>query len=191
MGGRNRRLVWVACALLAAGLWARPAVAHPHLWIAVEARVVYDGGSFTGIAQHWKFDDFYSGYALHRIDEDGDGVHDQDELAALSQELRETLTEFEYFTSAELAGEPLRFGEPSEHRLEVKDGTVHLAFTLPFSSPVPRGERALRFSVADPARFAAFNLTGADFLAAGRDLPHGCVVRVDAPAASWPSSLGA
>jgi ABC-type uncharacterized transport system substrate-binding protein len=193
VGYRTLRLTWFACALLAAAVWARPTMAHPHVWISVEARVVHENGFFTGIAQTWSFDEFYTAYAVQGLDTNRDGIYERGELAELTRKFSGALAELSYFTSAELRGETIRFGSPSDFRLEVKDGILSLSFTLPFGSPVPQGAQGLTFSVSDPARFIAFELVKVGFLASGGGLPDTCrigIVEPDADALTAPPPGG-
>lgn len=153
-------------------------MAHPHVWIGVEARVVYENGSFTGIAQTWSFDEFSSAYAIQGLDANGDGAYDESELAELTRRYRDATSSDGYFTIAELPGEMIRLGHPTDFRLDVKDGILSQSFTLPFGSPIPPGPRELRFAVFDPSYFIAFELGKVDFQATGRGVPSTCRIRM-------------
>ena len=164
--------------MLVAAIWARPVLAHPHVWIGVEARVVYANGSFTGIAQTWTFDEFSSAYAIQGLDTNGDGAYDDNELAELTRRYRDATNSDGYFTIAELPGEMIRLGRPTDFRLDVKDGILSQTFTLLFGSPIPPGPRELRFAVFDPSYFIAFELGRVDFQATGGSVPSTCRIRM-------------
>lgn len=189
VGCRTFRLTWFACALLCAAVWARPVLAHPHVWITVEAQVVYENGFFTGIAQTWIFDEFYTSYAVQGLDANGDGAYDQGELAELTSKYRYALGDDAYFTLAELRGEKTPFGSPTDFHLDVKDGILSQSFILPFSSPIPREVPELRFAVFDPSYFIAFELDKVGFLSRGTSVPSTCSIRIMAESDVGPLTL--
>jgi ABC-type uncharacterized transport system substrate-binding protein len=95
--------------------------AHPHVWIAVESTIVYENGAITGLAQRWIFDEFYTASAVQGLDANNDGNYDRAELTELAQLNIEGLKEFEYFTFANLAGQPLGFDQPKDYWLELAE----------------------------------------------------------------------
>jgi ABC-type uncharacterized transport system substrate-binding protein len=97
------------------------ASAHPHVWIAAEATVVYENGTITGIQQKWIFDEFYTASAIQGLDANNDGNYDRSELAELAQVNIEGLKEFDYFTFANLANQRLEFDTPKDYWLELTD----------------------------------------------------------------------
>jgi len=121
--GPRRRSKSAALAGAAALLLCLPAAAraHPHVWIAVESTVLYDNGTITGIAQRWIFDEFYTASAVQGLDANNNGVYERSELAELAQLNIDGLKEFDYFTFANLAGQPLGFDAPKDYWLEVAE----------------------------------------------------------------------
>lgn len=95
-----------------------PLQAHPHVWVSVEATVLYDNGTITGLQQRWTFDEFYSAQAGEGLDTNRDGKLDRSELAELAQVNMEGLKEFEYFTNARLGGAALAFADAKDVVLE-------------------------------------------------------------------------
>lgn len=110
--------VGALAAALALSLSAAPLQAHPHVWVSVEATVLFDNGTITGLQQRWLFDEFYSAQAGEGLDKNRDGKLDRSELAELAQVNMEGLKEFEYFTNARLAGAALAFDDPKGVKLE-------------------------------------------------------------------------
>ena len=106
-----RRLI--ACLTLIAALaaWARPAQAHPHVWVTSTSELVYGAdGAITGIRHSWKFDDMFSTYALQDIQTKTKGVYTREELAPLAQINVDSLKEFDFFTFARTGGKKLAEG---------------------------------------------------------------------------------
>jgi ABC-type uncharacterized transport system substrate-binding protein len=106
------------CAALIGAVYAAPAVAHPHVWISVEATVVYDKGAVVGLRQRWTFDEFYSAMAIQGLDTNNDGHYDRSELAELAKVNIEGLKDFAYFTFARLGEQQLAVDAPSDSWME-------------------------------------------------------------------------
>jgi ABC-type uncharacterized transport system substrate-binding protein len=97
---------------------AAPAVAHPHVWVEVQATVLIENGAISGIEQRWTFDEFYSMQAGDGLDKNNDGKLDHEELAELAQVNMEGLKEFDYFTEVRQAGRFIDFETPKDVILE-------------------------------------------------------------------------
>lgn len=105
----------------ALALGATAAGAHPHVWVTTETTVLYENGTITGLRQKWSFDDFYTAMALQGLDTNNDGVYDRSELTELAKINMEGLKEFDYFTTAKLQTEKLKFEAPKDFWLEHSD----------------------------------------------------------------------
>lgn len=122
-------LIGVALVGTALTVGPRTAKAHPHVWVTTETTVLYENGTIVGLRQKWSFDDFYTAMALQGLDTNNDGVYDRSELAELAKVNMEGLKEFDYFTTAKLATEQLKFEAPKDFWLEHADppeGTVEV-----------------------------------------------------------------
>ncbi|MGL5116109.1 MAG: DUF1007 family protein, partial [Beijerinckiaceae bacterium] len=73
----------IALVLLAfAGLSTAPAFAHPHVFVAAKAEVIYDGqGNMLGVNHVWTFDEQYSAFATMGFGKGADGKLDAVKLA--------------------------------------------------------------------------------------------------------------
>ena len=101
---RSRHPALVAAALIAALVasvltLARPALAHPHVFIEAKAEIVYDGkGNVVAIRHHWRFDDAFSAFAIQGLDANGDGKYTREELSELADVNINSLKDWGYFT---------------------------------------------------------------------------------------------
>lgn len=159
-----------------------PALAHPHVWVTVEATLMYGQGTLTGIKHTWTFDEFYSAMAVEGLDTNKDGKYDRNELAELAKVNVTSLKDFSYFTFPTLAGQGLKLSDPSEYWLEHKDGILSLHFVLPLASPVLPEAKGFAFAVYDPSFFIAFDLAKTEQpVRLGEGAPKGCAVKVGTP----------
>ena len=180
------RATCLAALMLAAGLAgaARPALAHPHVWVTASATVLYDHNAIAGLQQAWTFDEFYTQQAIEGLDKNGDGKYDRQELSELAQVNMDGLKEFNYFTFAKLGTEDLKFKPPVDYWLEYSDKKIlTLHFTLPLEKPVPADATGFAFSVSDPSYFIAFDLAKDKPIKLGPGAPPGCAATITDPAA--------
>jgi len=164
-----------------------PAHAHPHVWVSVETKVLFNqGGAITGFRHKWIFDEFYTAFALQGMDVDGDGKYSSAELEPLARTNIESLGDFDYFTFAELGDERLIRNDPVDYELVYDGALLTLHFTLPLAEPVPADKAGqFGFSVYDPTFFVSFSLAEEQPVTLAGNAPAGCTTEIaDAPAAS-------
>ncbi len=155
--------------------------AHPHVWVAVETTVVYDGGMVTGFRYKWTFDKAYSATAIHGLDGNRDGTYSREELSELAKANIDGLKEFNYFTYAKLGDMPLALGEPVDYWHDVKEDVLSLHFELKLAVPVFAEAQGFSFSVYDPSFFIAFNFAKDVPIHLSDGAPSGCSARVELP----------
>jgi hypothetical protein len=112
----GRLMMATAGIILAA---SAPALAHPHVWVAHEAKAVFENGALTGLNYRWVFDEIYTASAIEGLDKNNDGKLDAAELDELLKVNIEGLKEFDYFTSALLAGKAVPFGDAKNFQMEL------------------------------------------------------------------------
>ncbi|WP_018266143.1 DUF1007 family protein [Methylosinus sp. LW4] len=143
---------------LAMALAAVPAVAHPHVWVAMRSEIVFTpDGKIKGVRHAWTFDEMYSAFALQGLGKDGKPPS-REELAPLAKTNAESLAEFDYFTFAKYQNAKAAFGPPEDVWLEADDKRiVTMHFTLPLEKPLP-AQKPFSFQTYDPTYFVAFDL---------------------------------
>ena len=173
-----RTLVAMASVL---AIVSAPASAHPHVWVNVEATVVYDNGKIVGIRNKWSFDEMYSAMAITGLDTNNDGVYSREELADLAKVNMEGLEELGYYTFAKLGKADLKFTKSTEYFHEVdKEGLLSLTFVLPLTEPVLAEAEGFNFAVYDPTFFIAFVYAKDDPIKLA-GAPAGCKVSIAVP----------
>ena len=164
---------------LMACLAARPAHAHPHVWVTVESTALVGADAVVaGIRHKWTFDELYSSFAIQGLDKKGGNNPTSEELKELAQLNVESLKEFGYFTYPQANGEKLGWKAPIDYYLEVNDGLLSLFFTLPLEKPVPAATTPLAFSVYDPTYFIAFQYAKDKPLSLATGAPANCLIEM-------------
>jgi ABC-type uncharacterized transport system substrate-binding protein len=185
---------WLLRGIAAAGavLFAcLPARAHPHMWVTVEATVLYANGAFVGIRHKWTFDEYYTTTAIEGLDKNRDGIYDRSELAELAKVNIDGLKDFDYFTYPALDGQAVKLAEPADYWLEHKDGLLSLHFITPFASPVLADAKGFTFSIHDPSFFIAFELAKGDKpVRLGEGAPDTCHIKMASPEQRDTAALG-
>lgn len=125
----RRRIGLLLLAAVIVSIATGRALAHPHVWISVEAKVLYKQGTIVAIQQRWTFDPVYTAMAVDGLDADKDGKLSRDELQPLAKVNMEGLKEFGYFTAVKLAGTALEVETPSEYWLEYGPGPAPAGMT--------------------------------------------------------------
>ena len=162
----------IAAAMLGGAL---PAAAHPHIWVTMNADVVFnDGGEVDGINLSWTFDDAYAQMALDGLDANGDGVYSQDELAPLTKDNLDALRDYDFFTVVRFNGEKQKIGEATDYGQIYSNDKLELHFHVPLEKPVdPRkGEFALK--VYDPDFFVDLEYAKDDPVTVIGTMPSSC-----------------
>jgi len=168
------RLVLAAAVLLGV---ARPAGAHPHVWVSAKAEVLFDSkGAIEAIRYAWVFDEMYSAFVTEGQAKGGK-LLTRDDLAPLAKSNVEDLAAFGYFTFAKATRAKVEFGTPTDVALEERaDKRVVLTFTLPLVTPASAA-KAFSFQVYDPTYFVAFELERQDPVSLV-GAPKGCSANV-------------
>lgn len=174
---------FIAVLIAFAGLAAAgpPALAHPHVFVAVKSVILFGSdGRVTGVRHSWAFDDMYSAFALQGLGERG-GAPSQQELDALAKVNAEQLEEAGYFTFVRAGGRRVEFGPATDYRTSVDDRRLlTLHFTAPLKEPASAG-RALTMQVYDPTYYVAFDFEKTNPVEMSSP-PPGCSLNVIQPA---------
>lgn len=184
-----RKLVSMALpALMAMLLLASPALAHPHVWVTASPALVFDAeGRVTAIRHHWVFDKAFSAYATQGLDKNRDGLLTKEELAGLTRENLDGLTEFGWFSNLKLNGVKTTFEPPVDGFMALENGQLALDFLLPLDTPKSPG-KALMLDISDPTYFVAFSIAdGADAIKLENG-PTGCVTNISRPKTPPPTT---
>jgi ABC-type uncharacterized transport system substrate-binding protein len=154
--------------------------AHPHVFVAAKAEVIYDGaGNVLGVNHVWTFDEQYSAFATVGFPKGADGKIDPAKLAELAKINVESLVDFGYFTEAKAAGRKVEFGSPQNYRMEENGNAVTLFLSLPLKKPA--SGKTFSLEVSDSSFFVAFTFDGAADAVVLSKAPEGCKISVNRP----------
>jgi ABC-type uncharacterized transport system substrate-binding protein len=179
------RRIAAAVALISFVAAAKPAGAHPHVFIDSRVTFVFDAGRVTALRLNWTFDDLFSGDLVNQFDPEGDGRFDEIESRDIGDNVLPNLKQFHYFTYIWVDGKELDQIDPADFVASLEDGIVTFHMKVPLPQPVDPRTQALAVEVYDREYFVAVDLAQNDPVAlenAG-ELPCGATVRDDTESA--------
>lgn len=139
-----------------AGAAAGAARAHPHVWIDARSEVIFDDRQrIAALRVSWRFDEFYSLFAIEGLDSDGDGTLSEAELRPLAELNVTSLQAYRYFTYIVADGAELPYGPVSEYASRFEDGILSLEFVIPLEKPIDPRSAQVSFKSYDPTFYIA------------------------------------
>ncbi len=157
---------------------ATPVVANPHVW--VESRITFEleDSRVEALTFEWRFDDFYSAYAIRTHDLDGDGVLAPEEVQGLRAGSFDPLARFGYHVHVWVGG-----ARREEHTVErfsarVEDGRLVIEFSVPVTPPADPAEGAVVVSLFDGRNEVDFRFAESNFLLADGEVGSDCRFRI-------------
>ncbi len=168
----TRVLTAVALALLP----STTALAHPHLFVAVDVTVIYEGDRPTGVQVAWIYDDYFSLLLTTDlgIDLDGDMVLTRAEETILAEAVTTWPADFGGDLEVVQNGAPVTLGPPRDHRMSFDAGIVREVHVRPL---MDAADAPLRLRVYDPFYYIAYHLNGPVRITGRED----CTVQITAP----------
>ena len=176
----KRRL---ACLVSLAGLFGLPAgaLAHPHVFVEPHVEIVGNAkGEFIAIRNVWRMDELFSSSVVVDFDKNANGKLDDDELDAVGETVRQSITEWGFYTFAEVGSDDVKLTPPDKLHTLFENGQLIFFFEMPVKDPVDLTVKPVKVSNFDDSFFVAFDFKGAeDFKLI--DLPADCRKNLHAP----------
>lgn len=151
---------------------AQQAEAHPHAWIDVKVKVLFDEQKrISALEETWIFDPLYTAFALDGVKRGKDGSPDQKALDALMHVNMNNVKEYGYLTEVISHGVKSKFSGVHDIKSSEKNKRLVLTFTLLLDKPVDPTKGPVEYSVFDPTYYiemlhaedgGAIQLSGAD-----------------------------
>lgn len=151
-------IVGLAALLFALEFAPRPAAAHPHVWIDMTTKVLFDkDGRVRALGIYWVFDPFYSSFLDLRVKElakKGDKVAH----ATFAKNMASRIKEHGYFTEATADKKRLDFAghgktEAGQIKGGKEEGRFWVRFELTLKEPVDPKRQTFTYAVYDPTYY--------------------------------------
>jgi ABC-type uncharacterized transport system substrate-binding protein len=149
-----RRTPWLAGVFLLAAAAAHRAEAHPHAWIDVTVKVLFDGqGRIYALEETWLFDPLYTAFSLEGVKRGPNGAPDQKAVDALMHENMKNIKEYGYLTEVLSDGAKAKFSGVRDVKSTEKDKRLQLTFTLLLETPADAAKSAVEYAIFDPTYY--------------------------------------
>lgn len=144
---------WALSLLLIVICTARPAGAHPHVFVDNSLELVFDAAGLTGVKVRWVFDALSSSQYLMDLDTNGDGTLTREEWIAQRNDISGFLAEEGYYLHVAANGRKIAIPSVTDFMATVEDGMLVYSFFAPLR--VPRGV-SMQLAVYDPSYYTDF-----------------------------------
>jgi len=133
--------------------------AHPHVWIEVRNAITFDDKQqIVAIGVNWRFDEFYSAFAVQGLDTNNDGKYSPKELASLLEDNLKEMAKADYFTQTIVDGKVQPYSKAINPRVSFEDGLLSMQFSLILKTPVKTAGKIISISTYDPTYYIAMDL---------------------------------
>src|SRR5262249_27650132 len=127
------------------------ASAHPHVWVTMKCRIIFDdSGLVTGLLHSWSFDEMTSAFAMMGKKSKNDAFT-REELAVSAREQIVALSKQDFFTTLRVGDARHQLGNASDYWLEFDGKLLTLHFSLSLNPALP--PTALTVDIYDPSYF--------------------------------------
>lgn len=172
--------LWLLAAVTAA---PGEVAAHPHGWIDLRSRVVFDDqGRAAAFEFEWLFDEFYTLFIAEEFI--ADGRPPSEFLAEIANTNLANLAEHDYFADVKLDSQPVAVGEVTQYETGLRDERLWLRFSLPLQDPVDPRSGRLTFAVYDPTYFIEILHEEGEPIVLSGSGSQGCSAEIEPPSPS-------
>ena len=128
------------------------AMAHPHVFADVSVVAEFGPGGFTGIKNHWDYDELYSAAMAASMGYDGKAFS-KEANEKLKAAILGPLQESNFYNYIQIEADFLKAEGVKNFKATMKDGKLVLDFTVKFTVPVTADYTMLVIVVSDPTNY--------------------------------------
>ena len=168
------------CTFAAGFFPAETSSAHPHVFIEANMEIVRnEAGQFTELRHVWRFDELFSSTIIIDFDNNTNGKLDEAELKEVTDVVKESIAEYDFYTAMRSGNEALEFYEPDEIGAYFEDGRMIMFLALEVAKPYDFSDAPLKISASDTSYYVAFDFDMENISISGNT--HGCSTNVEHP----------
>lgn len=168
-------------AVMALGLCAPSAHAHPHIFIDSGVEAVFDDqGRVTALRISWAYDDFYSLLMIEDmgLDPDGDSILTPEEQSKLSGFDMDWDADYDGDLYVLAGAEAVTMGRPMAFDARYEEGIITSTHMRQLATPLAPGVDGLVVQIYDSGFYTAYRINAGAVLTGA---PQGCTAAVFEP----------
>ncbi|MBW3096382.1 DUF1007 family protein [Pseudohoeflea sp. DP4N28-3] len=160
---------------------AAPALAHPHIFAQARLEVeTAADGTIVELRNVWRFDEVFSASVVMDYDTNRNLTLEPEELAEVGAIVRDSLADFNYYTTLIDNGADLAVKRPAQIHADYQDGQLLLIFAVEPERTLAL-DGTVSVGVYDPTMYAAIDFaTDADLVVTGAAADR-CATRIVRP----------
>ncbi len=158
----RQRLLPAVLTIVAALSLARPAQAHPHVWLDSVMTFVFEGDRLTSLRMTWSFDEFFGTAIIRRFDENRNGRFEPAENTKLEAGAFAALKDYGYFIYIKIDGKPVIIERITGFQASTRNGQLVYDFTVMLPAPVDPATAEFIVSLFDETYFVEVSLDAND-----------------------------
>ncbi|MEO0328313.1 MAG: DUF1007 family protein [Pseudomonadota bacterium] len=157
MHNQLKKVAKLLAATAIAGTTAVSVHAHPHVFVEANIEVVRNAsGEFTELRQVWRFDELFSSTILLDYDDNTDGKLDEKEIKAVTDIVKESIAEYDFYTAIRADDKPLEFYEPDKINAYYEGNQLIMFLSVEPTKSINLKQSALKVSASDSSYYVAF-----------------------------------
>lgn len=129
------------------------AEAHPHVFADVSIKALFSQDAFTGVQNHWVFDEVYSAAMVASADADGDGKITGKEANEIKKLVLDPLKQSGYFNYVTVESKFAPAQKIEGFSAAMKNGKLVLDFKVAYSIPATSDYTMLVIVVSDQTNY--------------------------------------
>ncbi|QRI66196.1 DUF1007 family protein (plasmid) [Shinella sp. PSBB067] len=140
------------------------AFAHPHIFVDARFEAIAGAdGTLLELRDTWHFDDLFSSSVVMDFDKNGNSVLDGAELTTVAGTVRDSLAQYDYYTSITVNGKKVPLARPDTIHATYENGSLILSFSQKPARRTPL-KGLIVFGVYDPTLYTALDFLKDDAL---------------------------
>lgn len=140
------------------------ALAHPHIFVDAKFEAIAGAdGTLRELRDTWHFDDVFSSSVVMDFDKNANSTLDPAELTAVASTVRDSLAQYDYYTSITVNGKAVRLAKPDVIHASYENGSLILSFSQKPAEKTPL-KGLIVFGVYDSSLYTALDFLKDDDL---------------------------
>jgi ABC-type uncharacterized transport system substrate-binding protein len=137
---------------------ARPAAAHPHVFIDDVVTFLFTDGKISGLRLLWTFDEVFSETLLEDFDTNRDGSFSASEIANIKKTSLSNLKKFGYFTHLWVDGRPFTTFDATDLMVTHKGDSVSYDMQITLANPLDPRHTKIETAIYDDTYYVEVGL---------------------------------
>ncbi|MCK5162599.1 MAG: DUF1007 family protein [Desulfobacula sp.] len=135
-------------------------LAHPHVFIAQNLKIVFDKKGMAGFNVYWKFDEMFSSMICDDHDLNKNGTLEKAEVASIREKAFSYIAEFNYFIYVKIDDTPFEVKYVTDFFARIDKGNLIYEFFIPCHVSAVKNFKHISIASYDPNYYSAVYFTG-------------------------------